>query len=521
MNKLFPTLLACALFLLPAQPVRCADDTGLLNELSLAMEEEEVKVSEEVDRSFPAQITRNLDLSVRLRGSHQFHNARDLGGSVDQDKQDDYGEIKIEFGSSYENENIRLAFSGWLETGNQKDTYKGEVGLWQDNDRRRNILEINELYLTFPISDLSLTAGKRIIENSISTLYSPANRYNSFDLNDPLDPHQFGTWQLALEGDTSDVSWMLALLPVFQTPKTPSEESRWMGGSSADGELAAYYSNTAYSSREEFYAAFREELYFFEWLLEGEDGEFTSWLTEQLLEEFGWVSTTSEDISVHYETPDEPSVFAQAKTSVGDWDFLFSAFHGPSIYPVLGLDLDRATPGVALTVEHPTVTQIAGGLSTTWKELEFHGEALFNISDDGKDDDYLQYVIGTRWTNESLANKIGLYRIDCGLEYAGEMITQDQDASGYVISSREIRIGRNDIIAGMVLHFTEDLRLHYLADFELTNKTNMNRVGLGWDITDNLNADVSAEYFNGPARSYYGYWNRQDRVVATLTYKFN
>ncbi|MBU1004046.1 MAG: hypothetical protein KKE73_16155 [Proteobacteria bacterium] len=522
MKRFLPALLSCAILLLSAQLAPCADNTGLLNELDLAIEEEEVKVSEEQDLSIGAQLARNLDLSVRLRGTSHFHDAKDLGGAVDQDKQDQYGEIKVDFGSSFENERFRLAFNGWLETGNQEDTYKSEVGLWYDQDRRRNIMEINELYLTIPVHEIDLTMGKRIIDNSISTLYSPANRYNSFDLNDPLDPHQFGTWQVALEDSTPDLSWMVAMLPVFQPPKTPSESSRWLGGASADGELAAFYAASAYASREEFYAEFREMMYFFQYILmDGEDAEFANWLAETLLEEFSWISTGSEDITLRYDKPDDPAVFTQARTSVGDWDLLVSAYRGPGMYPVLSMDLDIATPGVEFIVEHPIVIQLAGGFSTTWKELEFHGEGLYNYCEDGKDDDYIQYVIGTRWTNESLAQKMGMYRIDMGLEYAGEAITNEQDASGYVISSREIRIGKNDLIAGAALHLTENLRLHYLTDYNLSNDSMLNRFGVNWDITSKLTADVSAELFDGPTDSYYGFWKNQDRVLATLTYKFN
>lgn len=519
MKRFAALLMALGLALAAGQPALCADDTGLLNELELAIEEEEVKVSEEADTSIEAQLMRNLDLSVRLRGSHHSHSAADLGGLIDQDRQMDYGEIKIDFGSSFETERYRLAFDGWIEHGNQEDTYKSGVGLVPEDQRRRNLLEINELYLTVPVSSVDLTVGKRIIDNGISTIFSPADRYNSFDLNDPLDPHQFGTWQAALEGDHADVSWMLAVLPAPQTPKTPSEGSRWLAGGATDAELAAYFSASAYGSLDEYYSEIRENLYYFAWLLESE-GEFDEWMAETLLDEFGWVSTGSEDLSISYDEADEPGVFTNARGAVGDWDLLLSAYHGPGMYPVMRMDLDRATPGVHITVEHPTVTQLGGGFSTIYKELEFHGEALVSYSDEGTDDDYVNYVIGTRWTNESLAEKLGLYRIDAGVEYAGEALLDEQDAGGYVYSSREIRIGKNDVIMGLALHFTEDIRLHYLADFELTRDSHLNRVGLGWDVTDQLNADLTAEFFDGPSYSYYGFWDRQDRVILTLTYKF-
>ena len=531
MKKFLLAFAAWAVLLLPTYPAYCAGDADLLNELDLAIGEEEVKVSEEGDRSFGAQVARNLDLSVRLRGYHYFETATEplmvSSGAVNAglDRQDNYGEIKIDFGSVFESDGgVLMAMSGWLETGNQKDTYKADLGLWQDKDRQRNILEINELYFTVPAGPVDVTLGKRIIDNSISTIFCPANRYNSFDLNDPLDPHQFGTWQLALEGDVSDVSWMAAVLPVFQSPKVPSENSRWIANDSSEGNLSAYYS-PSYGTMDQFYSSLREELFFFDSLLFGSGSGFGSWLVDALDDLYGWSSAQSPQTVVKHDVPepgdgDGIGLFGQARTSVGDWDFMTSIYRGPSIYPVLHVELDTAVPSVLLTVEHSTVDQLAGGFSTTWKELEFHGEAIYSYSEGGKDDSYVQYVIGSLWSNKSLARQLGLYRIDFGLEYAGESVTKEQDAEGYAISSRELRVGQNDFIPGLAVHFTEDVRFHYLADFELDNGSIMNRFGVEWDVTDELTTDVSVDIFDGSRDSYYGYWRDQDRVVTTLTYRF-
>ncbi len=507
MNKPITIVVALAFLLLIVSAAHASDDMDLLQALDVAMEAEQEKVAQEEDRSFMVQAVRNGESSVRLRGYHTFRGAQGPGATAGResdlsyDTKDDYGEIKVSFGTSYENDLVRMAAAGWLEHGNQDDTYSGNVGLWQDADRRRNFLEINELYVTLLGDKADLTLGKRLIDNSISPTFSPGDRYSSFDLNDPLDPRRLGAWQVALEGDAMDVSWMVAVLPVFQAPRTPSPASHWTANGAAS-----------------------EELFFFEPLIYGGSG-FSDWLIGILDDLFDWPSAQVPQVTVEYDVPEPGSIeatglFGQAKTSVANFDFLVSVYRGPSLYPVLRVDLDRVTPAAHLVVEHPTVNQFTGGVSTPWKGVTWHAEAIYSHSEAGKDDSYVQYAVGATRSEEALAQAVGLWRIDVGLQYAGEWITDSQDAAGYAISSNELRVGKNDLMSAVTVHCTEDVRLHYLAILQLDHGAAMNRVGVEWDVTEHLASDVSLEFFDGPLDSYFGWWRDRDRVVATLTYTF-
>lgn len=525
MRKALLTLVACVGFVLPAYVGQCADNAGLLDDLDWAMETEKAKVEAEADDSLPAQLKRNLDLKIRLRGYSHFQSAPEVSEVEDQDRQNTFGEAKISFGSRYENDNILVAGNAWVQVGNENDTYKGDVGFWQDKDRRRNYIQVNELYAAYIGGAVDVTVGKKLLENSISTIYSPANRYNSYDFTDPIDPEALGVWQIAFEGDASDVAWKVAVLPVFQPPKTPSETSRWIANDSSDNRLASYYNGSTYSSEDEFLEAIREQLFFFNSVVFGGDNTFRDWVNAVLADYYDYSVTGNESVTVKQKYPnpgdmDGNGFFGQAKTSVGDFDLMASMFRGPSVYPVLHVGLDEAAQEIILTVEHPVVNQVAGGFSTVHGDWEFHGEALYNISDDDKDDSYVQYVFGPRWTNESIAEKIGLYRLDAGIEYAGEAITERQSKTGYAVSSQEIRIGRNDIIIGLGIHFTEDWRFKFLNDLELSKGTQMYRGEVEWDVTEHLTADAAVEIFEGPRKSYWGYWRNQDRVVTSITYKF-
>lgn len=528
MTRCHTLISALILFLLSAPLAAQADDLDLLNELDTAMEEEQSAATEEEDRSLAAQAARNLDLTIRLRGTHHLQTASPSAyssGAYDAswDRQDNYGEIKVDAGSRYENDSVVLVSNGWIETGNSKDTYKGDVGLWQDKDRRRNHVEINELYLTAKGEAADLTVGRKLISNRITPGYSAADRYNAVDVNDPLDPRALGVWQVALEGETSDVSWTAAVLPVFQPPKAPSGTSRWIASNAFDGDLSAFAA--AYGTTESLYSALSEELALFHAIIGQFDTGIADWIMQELQALFGY-SGVSPSLTVEYDVPDPASadgtgLFGQARTTMGQFDLMASAYRGPSLYPVLSIDLDTAVPSAKLTLEHPVSDQIATGASTTWKELEFHAETLYSYSEGGKDDTYLQFVAGTVWTNNSLPQALSLHRLDLGLDYAGESIIQRQYAEGYSISSREIRLGQNDLMPGAMLHFTEDLRLHALGVYELDNGATMHRLGLQWDVTDALTTEAAVELFDGPRGSFFGHWKNQDRLVATLIYKFH
>ncbi len=485
------------------------------------MMQEEQKLAD-VDNSFTAQVLRNLNLAARFRSYHYLERVGNLSGpdaEMNLDHKLDYNEVKLDFATAYENDILHLATSGWLEAGSQQDTFDS-VGFWQDNNLRRNNVELNELYIRVSTDSLKVTLGKQIIHNSSSTFYTPADLYSSLDFNDPLDPRKLGTWQFALEGDTTSVSWKAALLPVFQPPKTPAASSRWISGGAGNFDISDIYSSS-YGSKNEYYSQIMDPLYFFGPQLFGSDYSFDLWLIDNMLMLQGPVPK----IYAKYDIPrpgkvNTTGIFGQIQTTFGDWDLMGSVYHGPALYPVLWLDLEPVEPAITLTVTHPQTNQLTGGFSTIWNKLVLHGEGIYNYSEGGKDDNYFQYVLGFSLTNQSLAQELGLIRIDWGLEYAGEKITHDQDAPAYVISSREIRLGRNNLIQGLALHITDSLRLQYLLDLELSKGSRLNRLNLEWNITEKLTVDAAIEDFHGPDDSYYGYWKNQDRAIMSLKYQF-
>ena len=236
MRKLTQSCILCLTFCLFAH-FAFADQPDLLDELDSVMESGEKegakrKAAKSVDeKDLLSQINRHFNAELRLRGSHFFETAPEL--LIDIDTHDNVGEARLNCSTWMGKDFWSLHAAGWLEAGTQDETYKGVSPVGRDTDRHRRYAEINELYLILSSENVDLTSGKKIFKNGISTIYSPANRYRSLDLNDPLDLKDFGLWQATLDYYAGDTTYTAAVLPVFQPFKVPDIASPWMAGSFA------------------------------------------------------------------------------------------------------------------------------------------------------------------------------------------------------------------------------------------------------------------------------------------------
>ncbi|MDO9529455.1 MAG: hypothetical protein Q7J27_09875 [Syntrophales bacterium] len=466
-----------------SQQAMGADDLDLLNDLDKEMSTTKEKSSSDLDlldqlEAVPAeekedpfkhltQISKNFKGSLRLRGHVFLREPEDREGI---DERNPVGEALLRFNTWTGNDRLRLNFSGWLEAGSQQDTYEGIFRWLQDNDRQRRYLELNELYLTLFQDSYDVTLGKKIFKNGISTLFSPADRYRFTDSNDPIDPKDFGMWQTRLDYYLEKFTITGAILPVFNTGKVPSGHSRWSGDT---GDYDIYEEDIS---------------------------------DKDIEEDFPTISINN------------VSYFARGKTTFRGWDLFFSAYHGLNPYYVLREE-QRGSKTVAIK-ENVKVGNYAAGFSTAYKKWEFHGEGLFNFSYDGKDDNYVSLVGGFTYTVDELAKKVFLEKIDITIEYANEIITKKQYADGYTRSSRKSRLGQNNIFTRVNFKYNEDLSFQYISDFEFDPSGRYNRFQSEYKIRPGLEWTVAAEFFNGKSDSFYGRWERNDRLITAFKYSF-
>jgi hypothetical protein len=495
-------IVAAVLILITGVWAACvfAGEPDILNELDAYLETDKILIDSSPD--IAGQMVDHFSADLELRGSYFFDLPPEFP-KTDVKVDDDHfvGKMRANWSSWVGKDWWSFHAAGWFEAGTREGDYEGVTHFMTDRDNQKRYAELNESFLNLSDGAGEFIIGKKIFNNGISTLYSPANRYTSADLNDPVNPVRTGSWQLACDYSHKDTVYTGAILPFYQEKKIPAAGSRWIISDLPTGYSITSRYNLIPGSLEEML----EILYYYmDNLLR--NGRFAGLIKS------GKTVAVREDLPGH--DPEDWGWFGRAKKSIGIWDTFVSAYRGPAFYPVI--KLEDSTTIATLVKETPNVYHLAGGFSTTWKNTEFHGEALYSYSIHDHDDSYIDYVGGVCHTSEKLASSLRLDKIDFLLEYAGEVITADQDATDYILSSRCTRIGRNDLIGSVLVSVTDDLSLHYLSDFTLSDNARFQRIGTSLRIMSGLVFTLDFEFFDGPSDTYFGRWRNNDRVVTSI-----
>jgi hypothetical protein len=480
----------------------------------------------------------------RLECIENFHGKLELSSAyywAGAEHQDWLGVGRLKLSTSQPVAGWNVAANAWIEAGNQDDTWAG-VNEWpQDDDRRRRYLEINELYATRSAGPYDLTFGRKLLPNGVSTLWSPADRYDAWDLNDPVDNRRMGTWQARVDRYFGDTTLTAVLLPVYQDHKVPSPQSRWYGNA------------FDYDFR---YEAMRPAQQF------PNLGAALALVPEKLV---AWMNARGLSIDLLQIDPETaqlrrtrtvPAVtwrnlgtLLRAKTTYSGFDLYSSFSYSYSPYPVLRVSSSSSQDVLAAARLRLNVTPLnasiaagfstsltatrleletapvryasaAAGFSTTHGRWEFHGEAVQNQAEAGRDDSYLNYAVGTIVSIDELAHALGCQGLNLVAEYFGEWETRSQNAVGYILSSREMRIGQRDIAAAAELKVNEDWSLRAAGHFELRREGRFYRLDVRKRLAAALFLTCRAEVFSGPKESYYGLWRDNDRAIVALEYSF-
>ena len=440
----------------------------------------EAKAAEEKEDGYLTKLVKNFHGSLRLRGMQYTQNPPEREGA---DERNRFGNVLAKFSDKTGGKNWDINLGGWVEYGNEENTYSGTFAheYLQDTDRRRRILELNELYLNITGEKFNAVVGRKTITSGISTLFIPSDRMRPQDVNDPLDPKDLNLWQARGDYYLGDWTLTAAFLPVYQENKVPSETSRWMGERKQGDTVEADMYDAGNANMENDRPRVSDT-------------------------NFGYL--------------------LRAKTTFKGWDFFLSYYHGPNPYYVVREERrPTAVPGVTQPVRIKEVVKVdyyAAGFSTTYEKWEFHGEALYNYSYGYKDDNYLSYVLGFTYTIDDWAKKVGLEKIDVTAEYANEVITNFQNAENYVSSSKKSRLGRNDFLSRVNVEYNDKLSFQFLCNFTLTTgeKGRYQKLMAKYKFRDGLISRLALELFGGQSDSLYGRWSRNDRVILEVEYSF-
>ncbi|MBN1411165.1 MAG: hypothetical protein JW969_09985 [Spirochaetales bacterium] len=375
---------------------------------------------------------------------------------------------------------FRFDFSTYLALGNQKYMYSSrfqDINTWaisdvlQDSDNRRHYFDIDECYISlfFPACDFII--GKKIFTNSLSSIYSPADIYKAVDTHDPFDPRELGRIQAMTNMYAGDFTFSLIIWPYYQGGKEFGLLSRW-----------GYY-----------------------WALEEiAKGNMTS-------------DMLTYDERIYPEIKFENmSCLMKMKGTLTGWDFFLTAFHG-----LAGNTVSHILTTIPVVIKEPEVVpvfQITGGFATTIGKLEFHAEAFYNYTYNYKDDHFIRYLCGLRYTIDELGGVMD--RIEFTCEYAREDIFEKQNNSAYTDSTEGKRYYKNDIIALIRLQFTTRLKLNLLWQYTFSDTAFILSPNLDYQVLDNLSLMAGAQFLLASEGSSFYNWRDNSRLIAQITYDF-
>ena len=334
--------------------------------------------------------------------------------------------------------------------------------------QRARLVDFDILSLTWEQPAYALLVGKASLPLGLSTLFSPADRFQMAYAAEPMQSYKTGVWQTRLDYFIDDDVASVAIAPFDSRSSSPPASSRWLGGS------GNYYFN-------------------------GLDLP---------------TGTTLHD-SYRDPTPDNWSYLVKYKGVRSGFDYFLAGHYGPSIYPVSHQD----TTGPA-TVVFPRAASAAAGITTTHGRWEVHGEGIYQLTEGNQDQDFLKYVAGVSYRETEWANAMGLAELQPVVEYAGEWVTDEQTAFGYTVNSSNSRPFRDALLGRLQIRVDDEWSGFVGATYNFLDKDVSETAGIEYKYSDNLKAKVDLRLFNGEDETQFGRWKRNDLVRVGAIWTF-
>ncbi len=362
-----------------------------------------------------------------------------------------------------------LHLNAFAQAGTSDDTYHGVFNGPGSRNADSAVADFSDLTLRHTAGNTDFFAGKALIPSGLSTLYSPANRFHNLDAKDPADTRELGVWQIGFERffEAND-SLKFAVVTHDERAKEPRGRSRWLG-SSGSYEFTSLAIPAGVTLQRRY------------------PGSGT--------ENFGYLLTY--------------------KKAAEGADWFVTLHRGFGAFPVVRLD------GVDYFSEKVKAWSLAGGFAATFgKGLEVHGEAIVQKTDQGRDQDFIRYVLGVNYDNTDVAQAIGFEKLKLTVEYAGDDVLREQSHPGYVANSVKARPVRDSVLWKLTLDYDSKKSLVAGQTYNFDGKDHLVFLGGEYKPRDSENFRAGLELYTGADDTHFGRWDRNDRVVGSYSYKF-
>jgi hypothetical protein len=347
------------------------------------------------------------------------------------------------------------------------------VRLLEDGLQRPG-LGLAEAFLRYYGQKWELSAGKQVLTWGVADGFRPTDVASPRDFLSVADSFKLGVPALNAYRTGSKLNLQLLAVPHFSPHRLPLPDNRW----ARPPEGADVY----------------RETFGLEPVIDDLDRELPS--------------TTLDDVQL--------GLRLSSSTLATGWDLALSFFRGFDPYGVFRVALE-APPLVDLTYVYPEYRQVGGSFSTVRGRFELHGEAaLHDTVRNELEDDYLQYVAGT---NVTLLPK-GLDQLVLTFEYAGESVLDERPDTTSFTRTGFSRPFVSSLFVNSIWLVSEDLRVEAGAVRNLDTGDWSARLLGSRRLVEGLTLAAGIDVFEGDPLTFFGAWERNDRLFVHLAYSY-
>ncbi len=204
-------------------------------------------------------------------------------------------------------------------------------------------------------------------------------------------------------------------------------------------------------------------------------------------------------------------------TSKEGWDFTVSYYDGFNNVAVIKKLVTSSQ--ILFIPTYNKMREIGGAISTTLGQMEIHGELAQHFTDGQADDDYAEYVFGGSysWDRTQIHQ---FEEVKLFLEYAGEKVTDYRTNQDYISYTGYCRPFRNTLLGKLMLKFDEDNQLDLSTVYNFGDDDNFIQPKFTHTFNDSLKLVAGLDIFSGKEDTFWGKWDKNDRIFTFLTYSF-
>ncbi len=337
-------------------------------------------------------------------------------------------------------------------------------------------LDLTRLSLRYDGDSTSFLIGKADLSMGVAELYSPVDVFEQFNSSSLMHRYRSGAWQATMAWRASDSDEIkVSLLPFNGRAAVLPEDSRWRTAVGTDPIF-------------DIAAATREQ----------------------------YASTNAVNTG---------KLVRYSATREG-YDWFLGAYQGRAPYVNLRrtITLTGVFPLITTSVNTayvvPRSHAVFGGITRTAGSLGMYGEAIYQRTKGGQDENYLRYVVGITYRETQFANRMGWEEITPVLEYAGEKADGAQDVTLYPATSAATRPYRNALLARLKFKLDANWKTFVGMSRNVHSHDWVGMAGFESRFSDDLSFFGQATFLGGAEGTQFGRWRRNDNLSLGFDFRF-